>query len=501
MNTDAEYGIEKQKLLIETMLAEESIFQRCHNILRAKYFDKELQPVVNYMLKHARKYNSLPTTKQIYAETKVHLSPNDEVRETDHNWALESVETFCRRGAIVQAVWSAPDHIEKGNYGAVEELVKKAVTVGLQKDLGIDYFLDPRERLERMRMRNLIPTGWDVIDKKLYGGLNRGELTIFTAGSGMGKSLFLQNLSLNWLEGATYEYNNNQEVYDPLNVLYITLELSEELVSKRMDTMITGIDAREVFKRIDDVEMKVMMKGKKCGHLRVKYMPAGSTCNDIRAYLNEFLIQTQIHPDALIVDYLDLLHPNRRRIDPGDLFIKDKYVTEEMRALAGEYDILCATASQLNRSAVDESEHNQAMIAGGISKIQTADNVVSIYASHSMRERGEYQCQFLKTRSSSGVGSKVYLGFDITSLRIHNLAEDHESEDDDDEKPTLREKMKAEDIIKKAKRTEDVPTGITKSPEPEVEEKMDNDPAPEEDAEPEESQTERLKRLMKDRKL
>ena len=510
--SDSDFNIEKQKLLIEFMLIDESIFQRCHNILKANYFDKELQPIVKCILKHSKEFNILPTTKQIYAETGFSFDVTDKIRTQDQDWALKNIERFCQRGAIIQAVMKSPDFIEQNNYGAVESLVKEAVTVGLQKDLGVDYFYDPRQRLERMRVRDLIPTGWHDIDKKLYGGLNRGEITVFCGGSGMGKSLFLQNLCLNWVEGPSKLYDGKETKHDPLVVIYITLELSEELTSKRLDTMVTGIDAREIFKRIDEVEMKVALKGKKCSHLRVKYMPGGSTTNDIRAYLKEFEIQTGLRPDALVVDYLDLLHPNSRRINPGDLFIKDKYITEELRTLAAEYDILCVTASQLNRSAVDEAEHSQAMIAGGLSKIQTADNVVSIYASHSMRERGEYQCQFLKTRSSSGVGSKVLLGFDLTNLRIFNLDEEYKPVDQDDQDNSLRNQLGTQDqLLQKIKR-QVPPIGITQRPmdnqqeQPKLDLEESTDPECKEsnqkpETDPVESPTDRLKRLQSEKKI
>lgn len=426
MNND--FSVEKQKLLIQYMLTDLTIFQRCHNILKAKYFDKELQAVVGYILKHSSEFSTTPTTDQIYAETGTKLTLIGNMKKQDINYALTNIELFCQECAVVDAVMKAPDYIESGDRGKVLELVKQAMEVGLQKDLGTSYFENPRERLERMKIKSLVPTGWFDIDRKLYGGLNRGELTIFVAGSGMGKSLFLQNLCLNWVEGAKFKnFKGEEGIWNILNVVYITLELSEELTAKRVDSMVTGIDARDIFRKIEEVELKVRGKSKKSAHFQIKYMSAGSTVNDISAYLKEYEIQNEKKIDVLVVDYLDLLHPNAKKINVGDLFIKDKFVTEELRSLAADFDILCLTASQLNRTAVDESEHNQAMIAGGISKIQTADNVLSIYASAGMKERGEYLIQFLKTRSSSGVGSKVYVGFDQISLRIFNLDEDHQA--------------------------------------------------------------------------
>jgi hypothetical protein len=80
----------------------------------------------------------------------------------------------------------------------------------------------------------------------------------------------------------------------------------------------------------------------------------------------------------------------------------------------------------VHNSAVDEPEFDHSHIAGGLSKIQTADNVVGIFSSRAMRERGRVQIQFMKTRSSSGVGNKVDLGFDVDSLRIRDLEDDED---------------------------------------------------------------------------
>ena len=120
------------------------------------------------------------------------------------------------------------------------------------------------------------------------------------------------------------------------------------------------------------------------------------------------------------------MSPISARVSPGDLFIKDKYVSEELRNLAMETGTLFVTASQLNRGAVEEIEFDHHHIAGGISKIQTADNVIGIFTSNAMRERGRYQIQFMKTRSSSGVGSKVDLKFNPDTLRVEDLDEDDE---------------------------------------------------------------------------
>lgn len=410
-----DYNEDKQKLLIDVLLSSSEIFARCQNILNAEYFVNKFRPAVRYIIKHAEEYNVLPKIEQVNAETGLDFSHISDIGVQHQEAFLDEIEEFCKNRALGNAVINAAELIEKGNYGEVEKKVREAILISLQNDIGTDYFEDPKSRLLRIKDKNgQVSTGWKNVDDKLYGGVNRGEITIWCAGSGVGKSLFLQNLAINFSRQG-------------LNVIYITLELSEELCSMRMDSMLSEIPTKEVFRRIDEVEIKVKQVGHKSGSLHVKQMPQGSTVNDIKAYLKNYEIKTQKKPSVLVVDYLDLLFPNNKKIDVSNLFVKDKFVTEELRGLMVERQMIGQTAAQLNRGAVQEQEHDHSHISGGISKIQTADNVISIFASAAMKERGQYQIQFLKTRSSSGVGSKVALGFDPNTLKIFNI--DDESQD------------------------------------------------------------------------
>jgi hypothetical protein len=120
--------------------------------------------------------------------------------------------------------------------------------------------------------------------------------------------------------------------------------------------------------------------------------------------------------------------PASTKVSAENLFIKDKYVSEELRNLAMELNTVFVTAAQLNRGAVEEIEFDHSHISGGLSKIQTADNVFGIFTSRAMRERGRYQLQLMKTRNSSGVGQKIDLGFNLDTLRIEDLGEDGEDD-------------------------------------------------------------------------
>ena len=409
-----DYGYEVQKLYLELMLADAEVFVRCQGIFDHTLFDRKLQDAAEFVNEYAKQYSVLPDYEMVNASCRTELKKPETVKDGHMDWLMDEFESFTRHKAIERAIIASADLLEKHNYGEVETLIKEAVQIGLARDMGTDYFADPRARLMGLKDKNgQISTGWPSMDRRLFGGMNRGELNIFAGGSGAGKSLFLANLGVNWaLMG--------------LNVVYLTLELSEALVSMRIDSMVTGIGTKEIFKDLDDVEMKVKMIGRKSGMLQIKYMPSGKTVNDIRAYVKEYEIKVGKKVDVLLVDYLDLLMPIGKKISAENLFVKDKYVSEELRNLAMEKKVLLVTAAQLNRGAVEEVEYDHSHISGGLSKIQTADNVFGIFTSRAMRERGRYQIQLMKTRSSSGVGMKVDLEFNLESLKITDLPEDEQ---------------------------------------------------------------------------
>ena len=414
-NTD--YGFEIQKLYLEMMMADAGTFVRCQSIFDHTLFDRKLQAPAEFITNYVTDHNALPTFDMVSAATHTDLKDPGIVKDEHLDWLLLEFETFTKHKGLERAILESAEMLEKGDYGPVEELIKKAVQIGLQKDLGIDYWADPKARLLGLKDNNgQVKTGWQTVDHRLFGGFNRGELNIFAGGSGAGKSLFLANLGVNFALAG-------------LNVVYLTLELSEPLVGMRIDSMTTGISTKEVFKDLDNLDMKVRMIGKKSGALQIKYMPSGKTVNDIRAYMKEYEIKMGRKLDILLVDYLDLLMPISKKISAENLFIKDKFVSEELRNLAMEKNVVCVTAAQLNRGAVEEVEFDHSHISGGLSKIQTADNVFGIFTSRAMRERGEYQIQLMKTRSSSGVGMKIGLQFDVDSLRITDNGDDNQNED------------------------------------------------------------------------
>ena len=401
-----EYTPELQKLFLEMMLQDAQSYVRVQNIYNPENFDRSLKDVAKFIKQHTDDHKAMPTVEQVKAVTGVDCKHVPDLTEDHYNWFMTEFEGFTKRNELERAILKAADMLEKGDYNPVEKLIKDAVQISLTKDMGTDYFADPKSRIEKYyNSGGQVSTGWPQLDKLLYGGFSRGELNIFAGGSGSGKSLVMMNLALSWLQAG-------------LSGVYVSLELSEELCALRTDAMLTGMGTKDIRKDIDTTTMKVRLVSKKAGNYQIKGFPAQSNVNDIRAYLKEYQVQTGRKVDFVMVDYLDLVMPVSAKVSPNDLFVKDKYVSEELRNLAKELGVLFVTASQLNRGAVEEIEFDHSHIAGGLSKINTADNVFGIFTSRAMRERGRYQIQCMKSRSSTGVGQKIDLDYDIDTMRI-----------------------------------------------------------------------------------
>lgn len=394
----------KQKLLIEYLMSSSDTFAICQGIVEPEYFDPELRSAVKFLKSYYEDYNTTPDATQLEAESGQVFTSRDITRD-QIEYTTTEIETFCRRRAIEHAVLASPKLIEEGDYGAVEKKIREAIMISLHKNLGLRYFDDPEARLQLMLDEGPVEsTGWTEVDELLFGGLSRKELLLVSANSGGGKSITLANLGLNFaLRG--------------LNVLYISLELAEEIVAQRYDTMLTGVSRKDWKGHISEIATRVRTVGEGAGEIDVIQMSSGTKANQIESYLKEYYLHYNMMPDMLILDYLDKMIPNEK-IDLGDVWTKDKLVSEQLRDLGVKYNMFIATASQLNREAVKASHHDHSHIAGGISKINESDVYWSIVMTESMKAAGQIAFTFQKTRNSDGVGKTAYLKWDGRHLRI-----------------------------------------------------------------------------------
>jgi len=392
--------------MIQNLISSPDTYAICQSIVESKYFSPEYTRTVTFIKEYYDKYDTTPKADAIKAETGIELVETP-IQLDQIKYTCDEIEKFCQQEALKLAVMDSLEDIQKGDGAKLQERVHEAILISLHRELGLRYFDDPEARLQRMKEHTpVISTGLKLLDEALFGGYSRKELLLLSANSGGGKSITLSNLAFNAMANG-------------LSVLYISLELSEDIVAQRFDTMFTGISRKNWEENIEEIVTGLHRAADQpnMGTLDIVQMKSGTTANKIRGYLKEFYLFHKTMPDVLVLDYVDKMDPNQT-INASDVWSKDKYCTEQLRDIGVDYNMAILTASQLNREAINATSHNHSHIAGGISKINESDIYFSIMLDDIMRAQGRCEFRLQKTRNSDGVGKMLPFRWDAKYLRI-----------------------------------------------------------------------------------
>ena len=159
------FTVEVQKFFLEVMLTDASCFVRVQGIFNPENFDRSLRAAAQFLYDHAEEYKSVPTFTQISAVADQEFQKIDDLTEQHIEWFFDEFEKFSRRQELERAILKSADLLEKGEYDPVEKLIKDAVQVGLVRDMGTDYFADPKARLAALRNQNgQVSSGWPSLD-------------------------------------------------------------------------------------------------------------------------------------------------------------------------------------------------------------------------------------------------------------------------------------------------------------------------------------------------
>jgi len=371
----SEYGWGFQVKVLAAMFTDRIFLQQISDIIQADYFESDANSwLLDVILTHFREYKSPPSKDVLKVKlTELHDDGPESVLKAaileqlkdvfrfmesdDLTFVKDEILKFCKNQEIKRAIMESVGLLQLGNYDQIKTNMDKAMKAGADTDIGLDYKTSVAARYDEAA-RHTITTGWDVVDDLMDGGLANGELGVVMAPAGIGKSWLLINIGANAIKAGH-------------TVIHYTLELNKEYVGQRYDSVLTGINAQTLKHHQDTVQDKMdTLKGE----LIVKYYPTKSVgVMGLKAHLEKSIMLGK-KPALVIVDYGDLLKINVK---------KDKHealeeLYEDLRGMAGEYDVPVWTASQAGRSALEEDIIEADKIASSYGKVMVADFLMSL---------------------------------------------------------------------------------------------------------------------------
>ena len=367
-----QFGPSFQSKIISSLLSDNKFIQTISDILESAYFDSDANKWLSKEIsKYFMEYRKAPTLEVL----KIKINQMDDeilkvsvienlkdawrnIEATDLEFVKEETLGFCKNQVIKNSIMESVDLLEQKKYDEIKVLIDAAMKAGSERDLGHDYIISLNDRLTES-VRATLPTPWDSVTNVMDGGLAGGELGVLVAPAGIGKTWCLQSLASHLVKQGN-------------TVVHYTLELNEAYVGLRYDTVFSGTPTANIKYYQEDVQKTIdKLKGK----LIIKYYPTRSaSVNTLSSHLKQMEIQ-EIKPDAVIVDYADILKPTtfykEKRHATGETY-------ENLRGMAGEFDVPIWTASQANRSSLEEDVIDASKVAEDYSKVMTADFVMSV---------------------------------------------------------------------------------------------------------------------------
>jgi replicative DNA helicase len=373
VDTLSKYGQSFQAKVISALLTDVRMMDTLCEIIDKKFFESDANKwIVQEIKDYYDEYKKEPTLDVFKGQVSKLDNPSlkksvveqlktvyTQIGQDDFEYVKNEFTSFCINQNMKNVILQSVDLLKSGNYDRIKDLVDKAMKVGVESDLGMDYLLDFEERFSETG-RETVSTGWECIDDLMGGGLGPGELGVVVAPSGVGKTWALAAL------GAA-------AVRAGKTVVHYTLELSQHYVGLRYDTVFTHIPSTDLKEKKDEVFAKLKRLP---GKLKVKYFPPkGASSKTIQLHI-EKMIAAGNKPDLIIVDYADLLLSHSNKTD--STYAEQGGVYIDLRGMSGELQIPIWTASQTNRSAIDSEVIEADKIADSYAKVMNADFIMSL---------------------------------------------------------------------------------------------------------------------------
>lgn len=398
-----------QRGILYLLKHDQDFYAQIVGLIKPEYFE---YPTYSYIFERVKayydKYKKIPPDDLLLEDISKNLPKgrditdfSDDIHQINNldtsilenrEFVMDLVEDFARKKAVAHAITESIELLKENRIDEIEEKVRNAMLITRDVNIGQKYFsdVDPRfhrqfDQKEQKKYKTLFPTCNNLLD----GGLNEKELAMVIAPPGVGKSLYLVNQGV-------------QALKEGKKVLYISLEMSEDKIANRFDSILTCIPITRLKDRNSITMLKERLHTVKSrfgdAELFIKEYPVGQlTVNQIRALLVQLRLHQNFKPDLIIIDYLELLRP-ARNIEAE--YQAQERIAQELRGLAMEHKVLVWTATQTNRMGKKVPVITDAELGDSYGKIRPADWAISLNQTQEEYDKGRMRVYVVKARDS-----------------------------------------------------------------------------------------------------
>lgn len=429
--------------------------------VKEEYFESLPEKTVYKLINtYVTKYNKFPThqalkidlensslEQRVYDECETIIGESQQVGDVDQEWLLDKTEKFCQERAVYNAIMDSIQILDNKDKlrtkGSIPQILSEALAVSFDTNIGHDWYDDADDRYEYYhRVEDRVPFRLEYLNRITKGGLPKKTLNVILAGTHVGKSLFMcSTAASNLLDGK--------------NVLYITMEMAEEEIARRIDANILDIPIGELDVIDKDTFDKrvTRVKSKTAGKIIIKEYPTSSAGSaNFRHLLQELKLKKNFIPDIIYIDYLNICASSRLKMNSNiNSYTYIKAVAEELRGLAVEFNVPIVSATQTTRSGYSNSDVDVTDTSESFALPATADFMLALVSSEELESLGQIMAKQLKNRYTDlGKCRRFVLGIDRVKMKLYDVEED--AQDLVDDRPVMdKSEFGQRDNVKKKK--------------------------------------------------
>ena len=440
-----------ENTILSNLICNEPYARKVIPFIRTDYFtDKNYQVVLDMITAHYFKFNSVPSketlaidldgagyNEQMFNDCKdiiENLSPDSSELE----WAVDITEKFCEEKAVYNAIMGSIEILDNKNKDktktAIPEMLSDALAVSFDTHIGHDFVEDSEERFDSYhRKEEKVDFDIDLLNKITMGGFSKKSLNVILAGTGAGKSLAMCHFaSHNLTQGK--------------NVLYITLEMAEEAIARRIDSNLMDIRYDELELIPKDMYEKKMDKiaSTTKGKLIIKEYPTATAHSlHFKALLKELELKRKFKPDIIYIDYINLCMSSRLKGNvTANSYTIVKAIAEELRGLAVTFGVPIVTATQTNRAGFADSDVGLENTSESFGLPATADFMFALIRSEELDTMDQVMIKQLKNRYADPAAFRRFVvGVDKTKFRLYDAEDQAQFELSQDAEDNLADQL------------------------------------------------------------